>query len=216
MESSHGIIVSSIEKHGESWGDDVIRRATREKWSPEARLRLFLSLPKTEHFWNLLSKTCHDIEDRYWQQTSVFPISGTSEQIVFAVERLIAAGRANAAIHLAGQFAKKMPNPLIVRVLQEALHSEGPRLMEGNDAVMFQYYVEELMSKLDVAEDVPESEIGKLEWSYLRVLEHSRRPPKVIQKVLATSPRLLCGCLVTSLQVVRGVRWGASFSRGQG
>jgi hypothetical protein len=187
---AHGIIVSSIQSSGESWGDMVVERAVREKWSAETRIRIFLSLPKTKHFWDSLSMSCPDVEEQYWKRTSIFPISGPAEHLTFALEKLISVGRAHESIHLAGQFAKQIANPLIVRVLREALRSEPSQSRDGNETVMFQYYVEELMGKLDQADDILESEIGLLEWSYLQVLEHSRRPPKVIQKVLAASPEV--------------------------
>jgi hypothetical protein len=53
---------------------------------------------------------------------------------------------------------------------------------------MFIFWVETLLSHLDEANDVPETEIARLEWQYLAVLEHSRRPPITLHSVMASSP----------------------------
>jgi hypothetical protein len=53
---------------------------------------------------------------------------------------------------------------------------------------MFIYWIETLLGRLDRTEGVLESDIARLEWQYLAVLEHSRRPPATLHKVMATSP----------------------------
>jgi hypothetical protein len=53
---------------------------------------------------------------------------------------------------------------------------------------MFLFSVEELLQRLDKADDVSEDRVASLEWTYLAMLEHSRRPPVVLHKTLSTNP----------------------------
>ena len=50
---------------------------------------------------------------------------------------------------------------------------------------MFQHYVTEALTELDARDDVDRNALAMLEWNYLRVLEHSRRPAKVLLSVLS-------------------------------
>lgn len=52
---------------------------------------------------------------------------------------------------------------------------------------MFQYYVVEIFKSLDKRE-VSDEQLAALEWAYLPVFEYSDRPPRALQKALATNP----------------------------
>jgi hypothetical protein len=55
---------------------------------------------------------------------------------------------------------------------------------------MFQHYVAETLTELDTRDDVDRNALAMLEWNYLQVLEHSRRPAKVLLSVLSEQPKL--------------------------
>jgi hypothetical protein len=84
---------------------------------------------------------------------------------------------------------------MLIRALAEAVSSEPSS--DSNDATMIQYYVTLIFEKLDNDVEVPEGEIARLEWAYLRVLEFSNREPKALPKYLATSPKFFVELLST-------------------
>jgi hypothetical protein len=185
---AHGIIVAKSQEIGEVWGDQLIDRALRETWPDDAIARILLSLPKTERFMRRAATVGGEIEASYWRQVASLWFSPPEGLCPWVIEKLIGVGRARDAVHLAGRNLQDVPNDLHVRVLTEAVSAEPSRGDDGNEATMFRYSVEEILQKLDAASDVSKDQIARLEWSYLKLLEYSRRPPKMLHGLLATSP----------------------------
>jgi hypothetical protein len=55
---------------------------------------------------------------------------------------------------------------------------------------MFQHCVAEMLQLLDERKDVDQNALAALEWNYLQVLEHSRRPAKALLRALSEQPSL--------------------------
>src|SRR5690606_20369835 len=103
----------------------------------------------------------------------------------------IGVGRARHALPLAGRGSKvHLPTALLVEVLQEAVRQPSQDTGDSNEATMFQHYVAETLQVLDERDDVDRDALVMLEWNYLRLLEHSRRPAKVLLRALSEQPAL--------------------------
>jgi hypothetical protein len=186
---AHGIIVAFNASKGETWSDHLIDRALAEGWKPEAVLRILLSLPKSEHFMHRASGIGGEVEKLYWKRVGTFWIQGSPDTISWALEKLLEAGRGREALlHVAGHHLNGLSSDLLVRILDGALRSDRPAREDNNEAVMFQYHAEQIFGKLDIARDVSEGEMARLEWSYLNVLQRSKRPPKTLHNALSVSP----------------------------
>jgi hypothetical protein len=61
--------------------------------------------------------------------------------------------------------------------------------LDRNDATMFRHYIVEIFKYLDQSGEVSDVQLAGLEWSYLPLFEFSDRPPRMLQKALATEPR---------------------------
>jgi hypothetical protein len=119
------------------------------------------------------------------------PCTRPIEDVAYAIRKLISVGRARHAMPLAGRGNKvRLPTNLLVEVLQEAARQPFESDGDGNEATMFQHYVAEILQLLDERNDVDRNALVALEWNYLRVLEHSRRPAKVLLKALSEQPSL--------------------------
>jgi hypothetical protein len=151
-------------------------------------LRILLSLPKSENFMRRASDIGGEVEHLYWSKVGTFWIQASPDTISWAIEKLLAANRGRETVHLAGHHPEGLTSALLVRILDGALRSKAPATGDHNEGTMFQFYVEQIFEKLDAAGDVTEEEIARLEWSYLNVLQRSKRPPKTLHKALATSP----------------------------
>lgn len=161
-----------------------------------------LALPVERWAWDQVAAIGGEIETAYWKRTPILWTSEDSVDVTYAIRKLIEVGRARPGLALAGRGDKV---PLASNLLVELLHEAGRQPFEGagdaNEATMFQYYVAEILSLLDQRDDVDLSDLVKLEWNYLRLLEHSRRPPMVLLRALSLlffetrSPRVrrLCG-----------------------
>ena len=118
-------------------------------------------------------------------------MSEDSEDVAYAIRKLISVGRARHALPLAGRGNKvHLPSDLLVEVLQEAARQPFENDGDSNEATMFQHYVAEILQLLDERDDVDRNALVALEWNYLPVLEHSRRPAKVLLRALSEQPSL--------------------------
>ena len=186
---AHGIIITLNFRRGDGWGDGLIDRAVAEGWGDEALLRILLSLPKSEHFMQRASGLGEDVDRLYWTRLGSHYIQGAQDTIVSAIEKLLVVGRGRDCIHLAGHHLKGLPSALLVRVLDGAL-KQSANSNDQNGSSMFQYHVERIFQSFDESGDVPELEMARLEWSFLNVLQRSKRPPTTLRKALSTTPQL--------------------------
>lgn len=194
---AHGGIIAYWQARGDSWADALIDQAVAQRWGDMALQRLLLSLPKTEHFIERVARIGEAVEAAYWAKIAIFPIDVQAAARPKVVERLLAAKRARATVHYAGQYVADIPSDLLVRVLIEAVSGE-PAADDINEGTMFEFYTTTIFEKLDRDSSVDKAVIARLEWSYLRLLEHSNRTPKELPKLLATSPRFLLEVLSTA------------------
>ncbi len=184
---THGAIVTYFQMRGEEWGDKLLDRALSERWGNLAVERLLLSLPKNEHFMHRAAQMGGDIERSYWTKLSIFDIGVEPSSRPQVIEHLLVVKRARQSVHFAGLYIADVPSDLLVRVLTEAV-VDTPDGRDGNEGTMFEHYVTLIFEKLDNDNSVAEADIARLEWAYLRLLEHSNRAPKALPKLLSTSP----------------------------
>lgn len=121
------------------------------------------------------------------------------------MRKLIEVGRARHALALAGRGEKEaLPSDLLVELLQGALRQPFVGDGDGNEATMFQHYVAEILGMLDERDDVDRNALITLEWNYLQLLEHSRRPPKVLLRALSEQPTLFVQMLSAIFKPTEG------------
>jgi hypothetical protein len=79
---------------------------------------------------------------------------------------------------------------LLAETLEAAASELRPQEPAENQMTMFQYYVEELLQRLDQSEDIPEERVARIEWRYLPLLIHSRRTKLTLHKAMTQVPEL--------------------------
>lgn len=183
-----GMIQGYLNRDGNSWTESFIDRSGIKTWPKERISKVLLMLPPARQTWERAARFGKDVEKLYWSQAGILGVSSELEDIMFVVEKLLGAGRAREAVHLVGYRGKELSAPIIVKVLEEGAKEPWPERANGNDATMFLYAVEQLLQRLDKAEDVPEGQLARLEWMYLPVLEQSRRPPIVLHQTMSREP----------------------------
>ena len=187
---AHGLIISAFRDRGNAWGADLIAKARRDHWGDVALMTILRALPVGRWTWDQVAAIGGESETTYWKRTPIFWMSDDSADVTYALRKLIEVGRARHALALAGRGDKvPLASDLLVELLQEAVRQpfEGG---DGNEATMFQHYVAEILGLLDERDDVDRNALVMLEWNYLQLLEHSRRPPKVLLRALSEQPAL--------------------------
>jgi DNA-binding XRE family transcriptional regulator len=188
---AHGLIILVFRDRGEPWGTALIEKARNLCWGDDALLAILRALPVSRWTWDRVAEIGGEIETTYWRQMPVFWMGEESGDIAYAIRRLIDVGRARHALPLTGSGAKKdLPTGLVIEVLTEAARQPFEDTGDSNEATMFQHYVAEALGILDEREDVDRDALVMLEWNYLQILEHSRRPAKVLLRALSEQPPL--------------------------
>lgn len=87
-----------------------------------------------------------------------------------------------------GRPRARLPTTLRVEARREAVRQPFDEKGDRNDRAMFQHYVVEILQTLDGRDDVDANDLASLEWTYLPVLTHSRRPAKVLVNASGNNP----------------------------
>ncbi len=187
---AHGLIISMFRNGKECWAEALIAKAREQEWGDTALLAILQAMPLDRWTWDLAAQAGEGIETSYWLRTPAFWIDD-NEDTAYAVRKLISVGRARHALALVGRDRKVwLSSELLLEVLSEAARQPFKSGADANEPTMFQHYVAETLSQLDCRLDVDNDALVRLEWTYLPVLEHSRRPAKVLLKALSEKPSL--------------------------
>lgn len=186
---AHGLVSSIFAQAKEPWALELLSRAVRERWGADAILTILRALPMARWTWNQVHLAGPEIENLYWKRAPSIWMEGDVDDVVFMANKLIEQGRARHALHFVGHhLPKKPPSELLIRVLEHAIRQPSAESSDDhNEAVMFQYYVAEILKVLDGA-GVSDDRMLRIEWAYLPILEHSGRPAKILVKALAEQP----------------------------
>lgn len=188
---AHGLIISAFRDRKEPWAAALVTKAKCEAWGDTALLTILRALPVRRWTWDEVAKAGPELEDTYWRRAPVVWMNEDSDEAAFAIRKLISVGRARHALPLAARGSKvHLPSDLLVEVLREAVRPPTESNGDANDATMFQHYLAEILQILDERSDVDKDTLASLEWAYLPILEHSRRPVKVLLEALSERPAL--------------------------
>lgn len=176
----------------DAWFESLVKSAVQNGWGHESVMLIFQSLRPARWIWALAADTGEDVDRDYWQTVQVNGIESSADEVEFVVSKLISTGRVHDAIHFIGAKNRlfELSTADLIHVLREAAIQPYPVNADRNAGVMFQYYLEQILRHLDAATDVAESDLLALEVAYLPILEHSKRPPKIIPKAMAENPEL--------------------------
>lgn len=187
-----GLIISAFRDRKEAWAASLITQARTESWGDDALMTILRALPIGRWTWEQVADIGGETLVNYWRRAPVVWLDNDSDDIAYAIRQLVNVGRARHALALVGHRGKngRLPSAMLLEVLQEAAHQPLEDLADGNEVTMFQHYVAETLTELDTRDDVDRNALAMVEWNYLRVLEHSRRPAKVLLSVLSEEPTL--------------------------
>lgn len=187
---AHGLVVCLFNAGGRPWAQSMIDRARAEAWGGRALLIILHALPQRRWVWDQAAAAGSGIDTAFWDTTPIWWID-EGEEAAYAIQKLIAAGRAQHALHLAGRERQvALPSALLLEVLRQSARQPPDVKSPSNDWTMFQHYVVEILTQLDKRTDVEANDLAGLEWAYLPLLTHSRRPAKVLRKGLSEQPSL--------------------------
>lgn len=176
-----GYIWAKFRRVGWEWLDQL----QVSHWNPSQIAELFAFLPFKAETWKRATELLKDDELLYWSNARVNPFEA-GDDINTAIERLLAAERVPAAVDCIARriFQKQPVNPAYaVRALLLAAASD--ELIRNIDA----FEIVQIIKALQENPEVDATEIGKLEWAFLPLLDDNYgTSAKVLEQQLADDP----------------------------
>lgn len=179
-------VATRRESNGQAWFEQQLERAQAEGWPSVKVVDLLLSLPQSMETWHRIRGLGAEIEENYWMKVPLWRLENSIEQLEYAVKHLLKAGRARRALDLV-RFAKKpsLPFNLLAEILEQLIVKQSER---DHEQRLSGYEVEPVFRAIDIAVDIDENRVVRLEWNYLSVLERSKRGPRLLHRALENEP----------------------------
>lgn len=176
-----------LESDLDAWRQILIDTASEKGWTPKMLAQLLLHLPDGASSWALVDGFGSDVAAAYWGQKHSFRLKGSAEDLKYALERYIAAGRAMAAMAVAHDRLGEVDTATLLRILEQAI----PEINEAQpeNTTMTTYYVEAVFKALDGRSDVTDEQIAAKEHAYLPLLDIRKEPLK-LHRLILRQPQL--------------------------
>lgn len=184
-----GVVFSMHRERGQPWSLDVLARARAEDWGDQALATILCGLPTEPWVWEQAAEIGGQPERRFWCQAAPVWRGGSLNDTAHVVRASVAFGAARLALGIAGRSGKvHLPSVLLVDLLSAAAKPPQGQEADESDLPGSQEDIVRILEILDRRDDVSLGDIARLEWSYLQILERSRRPPRALMRTLADRP----------------------------
>lgn len=170
-----------------AWRQILIDTARDEEWGPRTMAQLLLHLPEAPSFWAIVDGFGSEVAAAYWDQKHPFRLKGSAEDLKYAVERFIAAGRAMAAMAAAHDRLAEVDTAMLFKILEQAIPEINEARLEGS--TMTAYYVEAVFGALNGRPDATDEQIAAKEYAYLPLLDDAKQPLK-LHGLILQQPKL--------------------------
>ncbi|NJO80302.1 MAG: hypothetical protein HC827_18520 [Cyanobacteria bacterium RM1_2_2] len=165
----------------------------QKRWFSQQTVSFLTTLPICQRTMNLLANLEEEEQSLYWQAVSVNWIISQDDYEV-TIRKLLEVNRPYTALDLVGlilrneQESKDLSPTLLIEVLEELANSTfGTETLTPDGYHRCVDGVEKIFCELDQL-NVEDSEIARLEWVYLPLLEQTLRQPKLLHRKLSKNP----------------------------
>ena len=132
--------------------------------SDNAKQDLIYLMPFEPETWDALTDFDADTQQEYWSKVRVGTKNHDSNDMNFAVKKLLSVGRSSAAFEYAQLDWGKLASEEIHAILRNLRHDpESRHYSMRHDSV----YIKAAIAELTDRQSVPHTELARLEWSYL-------------------------------------------------
>jgi len=183
----NGYVFSRFRGQGWGWVDSLPLSA----WSSEQSAALLVRLPFDPGAWERAERLLPDHGKLYWSQTGAGPWRVADQHLELAAKHLLQVDRPMAAIgclYVLVHRKKDFSPALAMEALFKALKSEASKNQFDGHAV------QEVIEWLQQRQDVGGTDLARIEWAYLPLLDHrfGGGRPKALEGQLANEPEFFC------------------------
>lgn len=179
---ARGFIAKRSDELGDTWIQDALAYLRQDVEKEAMVLAFCFGLRCRRPAWDVVAQLGAKVEEGYWAQIHPHLASDPAEDVAYAVERLLAAGRPKAAFGVVSYQPTRIPPELLAQVL------EVLAIMPTEEEGRFEpYSICKAFEALDTASSIPEKTLLGLEWAYLPALASygNKRGPRILHQKLA-------------------------------
>lgn len=179
----------AYKRFGDGWTDQLRSRISDSAWTTATIVNALVYYPDSIRTFELVGSFGSEVEQHYWAERSSWFHLDESNAYMFAVRKMLLAGRALDIIEQLSIHLAEVDSELIIRILDQALQelNEGRTPRAGSGDVG--YFVESMFDALSSRNDVDKSSLARREYKYLPLLtRHFEKKDLTLHEFLATDP----------------------------
>ena len=176
---------------GQGWIEAFRERDVVKTWNPQQRADFYRCLPFSGHTWDALEATNAETQCLYWREVSIYGRGDmTGEDCERPVMKLVEYGRLENAVKFLSLYLRRSGDhrfqpQRIADVLERIVRRETTEAVEWGGLA---YDISRLLGIIEGSGEIDDTQIAKLEWFFLPLLQHSEHTPKVLHRALAEDP----------------------------
>jgi addiction module HigA family antidote len=172
-------------------------RALAGSLSPDQTCRLLKALLFERDTWLLVDAQEPGVRECYWRDVYPGSLYSESPDLNEAVDRLLEAGRPRAAFHTVHMAFANVETSRLKRLLEHV----GTRDLEAAGSYRLDpHYISEAVSALNGRSGVTRDEMARLEFLFIRALDHTEHGIPNLERQLVESPRLFVQVLALAFK----------------
>lgn len=151
---------------------------------------LLTCAPCQRDTWGLLDSLSDSVSTIYWHEIKPELASYAKDDLLFLLEKLIAAKRSRTAFKLVEYRPADVPSLTLLCLLKNIAQGEEPRgcLPDG-------WRIGEMLDVLEKSREIPRRELARVEFPFVHALEHSAHDLRNLQAELLDDPALFMECI---------------------
>ena len=180
-------INARVRTEGDEWPPNALKNIRRDCNREDVLVGFFLGLPTTRDSWDLLETQEEPIIHGYWKRVMPFLHRESSEDLSYAVEKLLNVDRPKSAFKACAHQFGNLPVQQLLNLMDHLASKET-----NEEGKLERYDIEKAFEALDAATDITEEALAALEWKYAKALDRfgHGRGPKVLHKQMVKDPSL--------------------------
>ena len=185
--------LSSLKDEAQS----AILSVVAEGMDTDRIVRLFRCAPFGQDTWRLLDQYDEKIRDRYWQEVVPYWNRHSEAEATEIIDRLLEAKRPRAAFHVVHLDWHQVETSRLKRLLFDVATVDAEPAEWGR---LDDYDISAALESLDGRTGVSSDEMAKLEFLYIKALDHSEHGIRNLERQIAESPAIFVQVLALAFK----------------
>lgn len=168
------ILAEGVMRFGTQWMTFASSTLLAEGASPDRISGLLMVLDESAVTWVYVKSFGKEVNDAYWIRKHSYFLTGTTDELLHAIDNYLERKRPLAALDAASQRLSDLPTLLIIRLLDEAVDEINAAALTAKH--MSLYNIERAFDALRTRSDAVLDHVAALEFRYLPVFKFKENP----------------------------------------